>query len=55
MKTTREVANILGCSVRYVAVLVTKGKLKPIVKEKRFFLFDESEVLTFKSLRDERK
>lgn len=55
MKTTREVATLLGCSVRNISALVEKGKLNPIVKHKRFFLFDENEVLTFKSIRDGKK
>lgn len=52
MLCTKEVASILGCTTRNVARLVTIGKLKPIHRHNRFFLFDEKEVLTFKSIRD---
>ena len=52
MLSTKEVAQMLGCTVRNVSFMVKAGKLKPINQHERFFLFDEKEVLTFKDVRD---
>lgn len=53
--STNEVARMLECTTRNVCYLVQKGDLTPINPHKRFFLFDQDEVLTYKQLRDERK
>ena len=46
---TKEVANILGYTVRNIALLVKAGKLKPVNSHKDFFLFDAKKVELFNS------
>lgn len=53
--STRQVATLLNCSVRSVLYMVERGELTPVVKHKRFFMFDKDEVLTIKAMRDERR
>ena len=55
MLSTKETATLLGCTKRNVIRMVHAGQLKPVNKQKAFYLFDESEVLTFKSLKDGKK
>jgi hypothetical protein len=46
---TKEVASILGCTTRNIALLVKAGKLKPVNNHKDFFLFDANDVELFNS------
>jgi hypothetical protein len=46
---SKEVANILGYTVRNIALLVKAGKLKPVNNHKDFFLFDAKEIELFNS------
>ncbi|QXP71952.1 hypothetical protein H0I29_07770 [Polaribacter sp. R2A056_3_33] len=46
---TKEVANLIGCTSRNVALIVKSGKLKPVNNHKDFFLFDAKEVELFNS------
>lgn len=44
---SKEVATILGCTPRNIALLVNAGKLIPVNKHKDFFLFDASQIELF--------
>tara|TARA_R110000772_G_C13306320_1_gene439385 strand:+ start:4591 stop:4761 length:171 start_codon:yes stop_codon:yes gene_type:complete len=55
MLSSLEVATLLCCTKRNVIRLVKTKRLQPINTQKKFYLFDETEVLTLKTLRDERK
>ena len=45
---TKEAAEILECSTRNVAYLVKGGKLKPINKHSRFYIFRRKDVESLK-------
>ncbi len=48
LKTTREVAKMMGCSVRNISKLVEAEKLKPIkILENGSFLFNTKDVEFF--------
>jgi hypothetical protein len=50
LKTTKEVAKILGCTSRNVSLMVNNGKLKPIkILENKNFLFNLNDVLFYQS------
>lgn len=55
MMSTKEVATVFGCTKRNIIRMVHAGALSPVNSQKSFYLFDEKQVLTLKSLRDERK
>lgn len=55
MLSTKETATALGCTKRNIIRMVHAGQLEPVNSQKSFYLFDEKQVLTLKSLRDERK
>ncbi len=42
--TSKETAEILGCSVTTISKMVRKGLLKPINPQKGFCLFDNDEI-----------
>jgi len=46
---SKEVANIIGCTTRNVALLVKSGKLIPVNSHKDFFLFDSNDVELYNS------
>jgi hypothetical protein len=46
---SKEVANLIGCTSRNIALLVKAGKLKPVNNHKDFFLFDSKDVELFNS------
>jgi hypothetical protein len=46
---TKEVANLIGCTSRNVALIVKAGKLKPVNSHKDFYLFDSKDVELFNS------
>ena len=46
---SKEVASILGCTQRNVALLVKAGKLIPVNPHKDFFLFDAEQVALYNS------
>ena len=46
---TKEVALILGCTQRNVALLVKAGKLTPVNNHKDFYLFDAKQIKMIKS------
>jgi hypothetical protein len=46
---SKEVASILGCTQRNVALLVKAGKLIPVNNHKDFFLFDAEQVAFYNS------
>jgi hypothetical protein len=46
---TKEVANLIGCTSRNVALIVKSGKLKPVNNHKDFYLFDSKDVELFNS------
>jgi len=46
---TKEVATILGCTPRNIALLVKNGKLVPVNNHKDFFLFDAEQVAFYNS------
>jgi hypothetical protein len=50
LKTTKEVAKMLGCTSRNVSLMVKNGKLKPIkILENNNFLFNLNDVLFYQS------
>lgn len=56
LKTTREVAKMMGCSVRNISKLVEAEKLKPIkILENGSFLFNTKDVEFFINLKTEKK
>jgi hypothetical protein len=56
LKTTREVAKMMGCSVRNISKLVEAEKLKPIkILENGSFLFNMKDVEFFINLKTEKK
>jgi hypothetical protein len=56
LKTTREVAKMMGCSVRNISKLVEAEKLKPIkILENGSFLFNLKDVEFFINLKTEKK
>lgn len=55
MMSTTEVATLLGCTKRNIIRMVHAGQLEPVNSQKSFYLFDEKQVLTLKSMKDERK
>ena len=52
---TQEVAKRLKCSVRNISTLVNKGILKPIIKEKRLFMFNSQDIESLRLKRDLKK
>jgi excisionase family DNA binding protein len=56
LKTTREVAKMMGCSVRNISKLVEAEKLKPIkILENGSFLFNTKDVEFFINQKTEKK
>lgn len=56
LKTTREVAKMMGCSVRNISKLVEAEKLKPIkILENGSFLFNTKDVEFFIYQKTEKK
>ena len=56
LKTTREVAKKMGCSVRNISKLVEAEKLKPIkILENGSFLFNTKDVEFFINQKTEKK
>lgn len=56
LKTTRQVAKMLGCSVRNVSKLVEAEKLKPIkILDNGSFLFNTKDVEFFINLKNQPK
>jgi excisionase family DNA binding protein len=56
LKTTREVAKMMGCSVRNISKLVEAEKLKPIkILENGSFLFNTKDVEFFIKQKTEKK
>jgi len=56
LKTTREVAKMMGCSVRNISKLVEAEKLRPIkILENGSFLFNLKDVEFFINLKTEKK
>ena len=56
LKTTREVAKMMECSVRNISKLVEAEKLKPIkILENGSFLFNTKDVEFFINLKTEKK
>jgi excisionase family DNA binding protein len=56
LKTTREVAKMMGCSVRNISKLVEAEKLKPIkILENGSFLFNTKDVEFFINQKNEKK
>jgi hypothetical protein len=56
LKTTREVAKMMGCSVRNISKLVEAVKLKPIkILENGSFLFNTKDVEFFIKQKTEKK
>jgi excisionase family DNA binding protein len=56
LKTTREVAKMMGCSVRNISKLVEAEKLRPIkILENGSFLFNMKDVEFFINLKTEKK
>lgn len=50
LKTTKEVARMLGCTSRNVTLMVNNGKLKPVmILENKNFLFNLNDVLFYQS------
>jgi hypothetical protein len=44
---SKEVATILGCTQRNIALLVKAGKLIPVNNHKDFFLFDAEQIALY--------
>lgn len=56
LKTTRQVAKMMGCSVRNISKLVEAEKLKPIkILDNGFFLFNTKDVEFFINQKTEKK
>ena len=56
LKTTRQVAKMMGCSVRNISKLVESEKLKPIkILDNGFFLFNAKDVEFFINQKTEKK
>jgi hypothetical protein len=56
LKTTREVAKMMGCSARNISKLVEAEKLKPIkILENGSFLFNTKDVEFFINQKTEKK
>jgi excisionase family DNA binding protein len=56
LRTTREVAKMMGCSVRNISKLVEAEKLRPIkILENGSFLFNMKDVEFFINLKTEKK
>jgi len=51
---TREVAKLLNLTTRQVQYLVTKGELTPVKQFHKYNLFDEKQVINYKTQRDGR-
>lgn len=52
---TQEVAKRLNCTVRNISMLVNKGILEPIIKEKRLFMFNSLDIEKLRLKRDLKK
>jgi hypothetical protein len=56
LKTTRQVAKMMGCSVRNVSKLVEAEKLKPIkILDNGSFLFNAKDIEFFINLKNQPK